>query len=264
MSIVSKKTIKRFYKQAESAPADGGFGVRLDGKPIKTPAGHALVTRSPALAEAVAAEWNAQGDEVRPCDMPMTQLASTALDRIGPERAMIVDQLIKYAATDLLCYHAGFPPALAERQHTSWQPLLDWAATDLDAPLAVTSGVIAVNQPETALAALRRHLGGYDLWRLTATQAAAAAAGSLILAMALAEGRLDGEQVFALSQLDETFQIEQWGEDYEAADRRAALMRDILAAEKLLSLARSGKTARRIEPLVHAYAPSKPPSGGYF
>lgn len=226
--------MKRFYKQAGTEQTEGGFGVRLDGKAVKTPAGNALVMRSAALAEAVAAEWNAQGDEVRPSDMPMTQLASTALDRIGPERAMIVDQLIKYAATDLVCYHADFPPALAERQRASWQPLLDWAATHLDAPLAVTTGVIAITQPEPALAALRRQLDGYDVWRLTVTQAAAAAAGSLVLAMALTENRLTGEQVFALSQLDETYQIEQWGEDYEAADRRAALMRDILAAEKLL------------------------------
>lgn len=236
MFDLSKKTIKRFYKHASFEAVDDGFAVRLDGRAVKTPAGRCLAVGSSALAEIIVAEWQSQGEEVRPSDMPMTQLASTALDRIGPERAIIIDQLIKYAATDLLCYRADFPPALAERQQSLWQPVLDWAATSLDAPLSVTTGVIAIIQPEHALEALRRHLDGYDVWRLTVAQAAAAAAGSLILAVAMTEGRLDGEQVFALSQLDETYQIEQWGEDYEAADRRAALKRDILAAETLLGL----------------------------
>jgi chaperone required for assembly of F1-ATPase len=171
----------------------------------------------------------------------MMQLAATALDRAGPERPAITDQLLAYAGTDLLCYRADFPPDLSKRQVAQWQPLLDWAAQALDAPLVHTCRVIAVEQPAEALAALRNAVDRADVWTLTAIQAAAAAAGSLVLALALAEGRVDGETCFALSQLDETYQIEQWGEDYEAADRRAALKRDILSAERFLMLVRDAQ-----------------------
>jgi chaperone required for assembly of F1-ATPase len=237
------RTIKRFYKQAATAMVEGGgeggggFTVRLDGRPIKTPGGRLLVVPTAALAEAIAAEWQEQGDEVRPDAMPMTQLSSTAIDRVGPERAAIQAQLMGYAGTDLLCYRAEMPADLVRRQTEAWQPLLDWAALALDAPLAVTTSVVAIEQRAETLAALARHLDRIGLWTLTAVQAATAATGSLVLALALAEGRVSAAEAFGHSQLDETFQIEQWGEDYEAADRRAALARDIDAAGALLRLA---------------------------
>lgn len=230
------KTIKRFYQSAAPAEAEGGFAIQLDGRPVKTPAAKTLVVPTRALAEAVAAEWEAQGETVVPSSMPLMQLAATALDRIGPERETILDQLMKYAGTDLLCYRADFPPDLVARQTAVWQPLLDWAASELGAAMVATCGVIAVDQPAPALDALRRRLDSYDTWMLTVVQAAAAAAGSLVLAVALAEGRLSGAETFAISQLDETYQIEQWGEDYEAADRRANLERDILAADRFRAL----------------------------
>jgi chaperone required for assembly of F1-ATPase len=230
------KTIKRFYKQAGFEAAEGGFAIGLDGKPVKTPIGHRLQVPTRALAEAIAAEWQAQETEVRPSLMPLTQLASTALDRVGPERSAIVAQMMDYAGTDLLCYRADFPPDLVERQARLWQPLLDWARTTVGAELAVTAGIVAIAQPAPALAALAAHLDGLDVWRLTAAQSACAATGSLVLALALAAGRIDAHQAFALSHLDEDYQIEQWGEDYEAADRRAALKNDLAAAERLLGL----------------------------
>lgn len=231
-----QKTIKRFYKSAGVAEAEGGFAIQLDGKPVKTPAGKALVVPTKALAEAVAAEWEAQEAEVKPHSMPLTQLASTALDRVGPERAAILEQLMHYAGTDLLCYRADFPPDLVERQARQWQPLLDWARAELGADLAATEGVIAIDQPAAALASLRARLESCDTWRLTAVQSAAAAAGSLVLALALEAGRLSSAETFALSQLDESYQIEQWGEDAEAAQRRTVLERDIDAAGRLLAL----------------------------
>lgn len=232
------KTLKRFYKQASVAEAEGGFAIHLDGRPVKTPAGRRLAVPFRALAEAMAAEWQEQGEEIKPKSMPMTQLASTALDRVGPERATILDQLARFADTDLLCYRADFPPELVSRQTAQWQPLLDWAADVTGGRLTVTSGIIAVPQPAEAIAALVARLESYDEWRLCSAQAACAASGSLVLALAMVEGRLSGQQTYEASQLDETFQIERWGEDYEAADRRAALQRDILAAERLLSLLR--------------------------
>lgn len=230
------KVMKRFYKQANLAEVAGGFAVQLDGRTVKTPATRKLELPTRLLAEAVVAEWDAQGDEIKPATMPLTQLASTALDRVGPERVTIREQLGKFAETDLLCYRANFPPSLVQRQVEQWQPLLDWAAQALDARLEVTIGVMAVTQPAPAVAALLACVDGYDCWRLTAVQAACAAAGSLVLALALGEGRLTGEQVFELSQLDEIFQAEQWGEDREAVEQRRALKRDIVASERLLKL----------------------------
>ncbi|ARJ68238.1 ATPase [Magnetospirillum sp. ME-1] len=228
--------MKRFYKECVAAPRDGGFAILLDGKSVKTPGARPLAVPAQPMAEAIAAEWNAQGDQVLPSTMPMTQLASTALDRVGPERAHMVGQLMNYAGTDLLCYRAETPGDLVSRQSTAWQPLLDWAAQALDAPLLTTTGLTAVAQPEASLAALRRHVEAYDDWRLTALQSSTAAMGSLILGLALVEGRLDAEAAFEASQVDETYQIEQWGEDWEAADRRAELKRDIVAAARFLGL----------------------------
>jgi chaperone required for assembly of F1-ATPase len=230
------KTIKRFHKQAGVAASDVGFAVQLDGRGVKTPAGRKLQVPSEKLAQAIAAEWDAQEAEIKPYTMPLTQLASTALDRVGPERAVIVDQMVAYAVTDLLCYRAESPSDLVALQTRVWQPLLDWSKAHLDAGLLVTTGVIAIGQPAEALAALRARLDGYDVWRLTVAQAACSASGSLVLALALTEGRLTGEECFTASNLDEAYQVALWGDDYEAADRRAELQRDIQAAADLLSL----------------------------
>lgn len=230
------KSIKRFYKDSVASARDGGFAILLDGKAVKTPGARPLAAPHLALAEAIAAEWRGQDEQVRPSTMPMTQLASTALDRVGPERAHIVEQLMNYAGTDLLCYRVETPADLVARHAAAWQPLLDWAAQALDAPLLTTTGLTALAQPSASLAALRRHVEAYDDWRLTALQSATAAMGSLILGLALTEGRLDAEAAFQASQLDETYQIEQWGEDWEAADRRAALKADIEAAARFLGL----------------------------
>ncbi len=235
--MMLNKRIKRFYKQAGVAAQDqGGFAVQLDGRGIKTPLARPLVVPTQALAQAVADEWHGQGEEVDPQSMPMMQLSSTALDRAEGDRATIQAEVMKFAGTDLLCYRADFPADLVDRQTNQWQPLLDWAATALDAQLVVTHGVMAVDQPVQALKALNAVLDGYDCWRLAGVQLACGAAGSLILALALAEGRLDAGQVYVLSQLDETYQIQQWGEDAEAAARRKLLYDDILAAGRFLQL----------------------------
>jgi chaperone required for assembly of F1-ATPase len=152
---------------------------------------------------------------------------------------------MRYGDTDLLCYRADGPDDLVARQNAAWQPLLDWAETALGARLAVTSGILAIDQPTTALAALRAALDRADIWRLTAIQAAAAASGSLILALALAEGRIDGPALFALAQIDETYQMELWGETEEAKPRRDALAADIDAAARLLTLLSADRPADR-------------------
>lgn len=228
--------IKRFYKAVAIAAQDGGVAVTLDGRAIRTPAGQPLRLPAAALAEAVAAEWQAQGDTVEPDTMPLMQLAATALDRVAAHRAAIIDELLRYAASDLLCYRAEEPADLVQRQQRVWQPLLDWAAERHGVVLCVTGGIMPVAQPEAALAALRRAMAPLDDWRLTALQAMTAATGSLLLGLALLDGRLDADHGFAAAQLDELYQAELWGDDLEAESRRSRLHADIAAAVRLVSL----------------------------
>lgn len=233
---------KRFYAQAswEAVPPgeDAGFRVLLDGKAVKTPAEAEMALPSQALAEAVAAEWQAQGEEVEARSLVLTGLAWTAIDRVGPGRQRVVEELAGYGAHDLVCYHAGTPADLAARQREQWRPLLDWAARSLDAPLAVTTGVVSIEQPPETLAALRRAVAARDDFALTALDAAASAAGSLVIALALAAGRIDAAAAFEAAQLDEGYQIERWGEDPEAVRRRAAIKADLEAAVRFLALLR--------------------------
>lgn len=233
--------MKRVYKTVLVAEVEDGWEVRLDGRPLRTPGRAPMMLRSRALAEAIAAEWDAQAEEVRPDSMPMMQLASTAIDRVGKVRAEIIEAVARYAETDLLCYRAeAHQPDLQERQTQVWQPLLDWAALRYDAQLTVSTGLMPTAQPKGACRALRAAVEGLDDMRLAGVQNATAACGSLVLALALFEGRITAEQAYEASQLDETFQIEQWGEDAEAAARRAGIRRDIAETRRFLDLVGAG------------------------
>ena len=232
--------MKRFYKEVSSGPADSGFGVRLDGKPIKTPAGQTLAVPSAALAEALAAEWEAQGETIVPSSMPLMQMVSTALDRMPQTRGQVQGYLAGFAASDMLCYRADSPVDLVGLQSVSWQPWLDWAALELDAPLAITAGVTPIVQEDSSLAALRRRVETYDDWVLTALQSLAPCLGSLVLSLAVVEGKLAADEAFELSRLEERFQNERWGQDHEAKTRNDGLRREVLAAARLLDLIRAG------------------------
>ncbi len=213
-----------------------GHGIALDGKPIKTPGKRDLVVPNDALAAVIAKEWNAQEGEVRAAKMPLTRLATTAVDRVATQRDAIVRQTANYAATDLVCYRAAHPPTLAARQQAVWQPLIDWAVLRYDAPLSVTTGVIPTKQSAASLRAFAAAVAEQDDFALTALHVATAACGSLVIGLALIEGHLDAEGAFAVSQLDESFQIEAWGEDAEQAERRRTLAADIQAAARFRSL----------------------------
>jgi len=230
--------MKRFYKQAGVKRAAGGHGVELDGRLVKTPGKRDLVVPSPALAAAMAGEWEAQQGEIRRETMPLTRLAGVTLDRGSIEREAVVQKAAGYAGTDLVCYRATRPPALVARQDAVWQPLIDWATERYDAPLVVTNGVIPARQPAASLAALAAVVAAHGDFALTALHAATTACGSLVIALALLEGRLDAAEAFAASQLDESYQIEAWGEDGEQAKRRAALASEIEAAAQFISLLR--------------------------
>jgi len=229
---------KRFYKQASSNTVEGGFAVTLDERTIKTPAGQPLNLPTQALADAVAGEWDAQGDEIEPKSMPMMQLCGTAIDRVPDVRDGLIEGLLRYTDTDLLCYRAGHPADLAAKQHAAWQPLLDWASAELGATLFVAEGIMPVDQDEAAREAFRTVLDQLDNWTLTAVAELVGISGSLVVGLAVLKGRLDVEGAFAVCQLDEDHQIERWGEDAEALEKRDSVERDLINAARFLELLR--------------------------
>lgn len=234
--------MKRFWDRAEPVPREGGWGVALDGRPMRLPSGALLLVPGRGLAAAVAEEWQAaggtKGAEVALAALKVTQVIATAIDRIAPAPETTIEALATYGGTDLLCYRADFPPELAARQAERWQPLLDWAALALDAPLAATVGVVPVEQPPSALAALRAALARRTPVGLAALGVAVPALGSLVLGLALAEARIGPDEAHALATLDEAFQAAEWGEDAEAAARLAAIAEDVRLAARILALDR--------------------------
>jgi chaperone required for assembly of F1-ATPase len=229
---------RRFYKTAASAPVDGGWGILLDGKALRSPAKRPFVLPTEALASAIADEWQAQGEKIAPSSMPLMQFAATAIDRLADDRTTLIKEIAGYGQSDLICYRTEEPPSLAQRQEETWQPLIAWAAERYDVALNVTSGIVAVEQPGHALATFRRVLEACDLFALTALAAATGSAGSLVVALALMEGRLDADAAADAALLDELFQAERWGSDPEAERRRAAIRADLRAAKRFHTLSR--------------------------
>ncbi|HEY7607784.1 MAG TPA: ATP12 family protein [Alphaproteobacteria bacterium] len=232
--------MKKFYKTVAVEPRAGGFAVLLDGKPIRTPAGKPLLAPTAALAHRIAAEWSGQGERVRPGAMPFTQLLNTALDRVGEGkvREAVVTEIAGYAATDLVCFRAAHPPALAERQRAAWQPLLDWLAERYGAALAVTETLAAPSHAPAALSRIAAAVAEQDALRLAALQLAIGALGSVVIALALAEGHIDAEAAFRAAHLDDLHQMQEWGEDAEAMARLERIRADIAAAADFMRLAR--------------------------
>lgn len=227
---------KRFWKEARAEACEGGFTVRLDGRPVKTPAKVALVVPTLAMAQAIAAEWDAQQGEVKPETMPVTRAANSAIDKIVPQRAAVVEVVAAYGGSDLLCYRAVGPEALIARQAAGWDPVLDWAAADLGVRLVVTAGVMHVAQEAAALERLTALVAGFDPFRLAAFHDLVAISGSLVLALAVTQGRLAPEEAWTLSRIDEQWQVEQWGEDEEATASEAARHRGFVEAARFFAL----------------------------
>jgi len=233
--------VKRFWREAQVVEQEDGFEIALDDRSVRTPGKRTLVVPSRALADALADEWNAQGDTVKPDEMPLTRYANSAADGVILRRAEVIEEVVRYGASDLVCYRATEPPELVERQSVGWQPLVDWIASDFRIRLQIVSGVLPVAQSQATIDAFHVAVSAFDNFPLTGLHAAAAACGSLVIALALARGRLDAKAAWSLSQLDETYQIERWGEDDEAADRRARLMADIDAASRFMALGGAGE-----------------------
>ncbi len=224
---------KRFYEHASTAPEGPLYAVRLDDKPVRTPAGRLLAAPTLALAEALAAEWEAQRDVIDPAKMPLTRLANSIIDGVSERSAPVAEEVARYLASDLICYRAGSPRGLVERQTREWDPIVEWARDVLGARLLLAEGVVHVTQPEAALAAAGAAIPG-DPWRLGALHSVTTLTGSALLALALAQGRITADEAWAAAHVDEDWNMEQWGRDELALERRAYRYAELQAAATVL------------------------------
>jgi chaperone required for assembly of F1-ATPase len=224
---------KRFYKEAGVAEAEGGFAVTLDGKPIRTPSGRHVVAPVRAIAEAVAAEWAAQGENIDPLTMPLTRFANSVAE-VGERADAVAEDAAKYLGTDLLFYRAGHPEALVAREAAHWDPVVSWAARELGAHFILSEGIMHVTQPEQAIKAAR-DVFPTDAWSVAALHVVTTMTGSALLALALLHGVRDPDQVWAAAHVDEDWNIDKWGIDEEVAARRAARQVDFRAAVTILA-----------------------------
>ncbi len=209
---------RRFYKAVEVSDNNSIF---LDGKAIKTPLKSNLRLPTKALAQAVAAEWQAQKDVIDPETMPLTKLANTAIDRATAEHQIIVDEITQYAGSDMVCYFAEGPRELISRQQQHWQPVHDWVVEKLYATFRKGAGITHITQPPETLESIRLHVAQFDPWQLTAVYVLTTLTGSALLSLMLQASAINPEDAWKAAHVDEDFQIEQWGEDDEAVRRRA-------------------------------------------
>jgi len=230
--------MKRFYKDVSVSEAEDGLRVLLDGRPVKTPARNTLALPTRALAEAIAQEWRGQGDEVDPVSMPFLKLANTVIDGVAANRAEVITAILRFGENDLLCYRAHQPPELARLQAEGWDPVLAWARRRHGVEFVVVEGFSHADQPPATLEAFRAALERQDSFSLAALHLVASIAGSVVLALALAEGELVPAQVFALSRIDEDYQASKWGRDHEAEVRATNLARELDKAAAFIAAAR--------------------------
>jgi len=229
---------RRFYERATAEPVEGGFTVALDGKPARTPARNAIVVPTEALAKALADEWQAQVEFIDPSNMPLSRMVNSAIDGVAREMDLVRAEVTKYAGSDMLCYRAGDPKALVDEQAQMWDPLLTWAHEELGARFICAEGVIFASQPETALEAVRKTVAAIESpFALAALHVMTTITGSVVLALAVARGRMSAQEAWAAAHLDEDFQMRAWGEDAEALARRARRWIDMEAAARLYQLA---------------------------
>jgi chaperone required for assembly of F1-ATPase len=225
---------RRFYKQA-TATAENG--VALDGRPLKTPMKHTLIVSTQALAEAIAAEWQGQGEKIEPETMFLTKLANTAIDRVPLHRATIEQELVDYAGSDLLCYRAEAPVDLVKRQALHWDPVLKWVLMEVGAEFAVTSGVTHRKQKEETLEKFRSRLEALTPFKTTSLHTLTTLTGSALISLMLIAQAIAPDAAWAAAHVDEDYQIEHWGWDHEAKQRRDLRFQEFLAAMRFAELA---------------------------
>lgn len=231
---------KRFYAQAGIAETPKGFRITLDGKPVRTPSRRTLAAPALKIAEAIAAEWDAQKEFIDPTTMPMTRLANSVIDAVTDRVEAVTDDIAKYFHSDMLFYRAGHPAELVANEAEVWDPVLFWAADTLGAHFILTEGIVHVPQPDQAVAAARAALPS-DPWSIAALHVVTTVTGSALLALALLRGALDEDEVWAAAHVDEDWNAQQWGLDEEVAARRLARFLDFRAAAAVLAAMRDGE-----------------------
>ena len=225
--------MKRFYTAAAATPE---HGITLDGRPLRTPARAVFAVPGAALAQAIAAEWNAQGDTIAPRSMPLTGLANAAIDRVAPDPQAFAATLSRFAESELLAYRADAPAPLLARQAAVWDPLLDWARGRYDIAFVLATGILHRAQPTATLARIAAAYAAFDAFRLAALQPVVTITGSAVIGLAVADGHIDAEAAYAAGHLDEIWQAEQWGKDPLAAAAEAERRADLAAAVAFLAL----------------------------
>lgn len=228
--------MKRFWKEAAAVAQDGGWGIALDGRPVRTPARAPLVVESAALAGAIAAEWQAQGETIDPGSMPLTGLANAAIDLAAPDPAAFAAPIAAYAESDLLCYRDDRDAALQAEQAGAWNPLLAWAEARYGVEFALAQGVLPIDQPAATVAALQAALRAHDPFRLAALAPLVTIGGSLVAGLALAEEAFEAAPLWDAIALDELYQERRWGADSEAQKARARREADWHNAARFLAL----------------------------
>ena len=233
--------VRRFWDKVRIVENEDGFSITLDDKPVRTPGKRILVVPNHALAEALSTEWINQSDVVEPGQMPLTRNASSTVDDVILRRAEVIEEVVRYGATDLVCYRATDPPELVERQIVGWLPLIEWIASKFEIRLQIVSTILPVAHSQATIDKFRIAVSAFDDFPLTGLHAATAACGSLVIALGLAHGQLNAELAWSLSLLDETYQLEHWGQDAEAVNRRARLLTDIKVASQFMVLSGMGE-----------------------
>ncbi|WP_428678649.1 ATP12 family chaperone protein [Sphingopyxis sp.] len=228
--------MKRFWKQADVIAEDGGWGIALDGRPVRTPSRAPLIVASRALADASAAEWDAQGEDIDPASMPMTGMANAAIDIAGADPVAFAEPIAAYAESELFCYREDRDAVLQAEQTASWNPLLAWAEQRYGVEFALAQGVLPIDQPGATVAGLRGAVLAHTPFRLAPLTILVTIGGSLVAGLALAEEAYPAEALWTAVSLDELYQERRWGADSEAQKARARREAEWHNAARFLSL----------------------------
>ena len=228
--------MKRFWKAADVVERDGGWGVELDAKPLRTPAREPLTVPTRALADSIAYEWNCVEEKIDPRGLPLTGLANAAIDRVAPDKQTFADVLARYAEADLACYRAEGPAGLVDRQAEHWDRLLGWGQRRFDVDFKTTNGIVHVAQPQATIDRLAHAISTLDPFRLAGLSPLVTIGGSLLAALGVLEGAFSPEQAWDAVSVDDRWQLEQWGSDAEAEAALASRRWDFLAAARYLEL----------------------------
>lgn len=228
--------MKRFWKDVAVEPEGECWTIKLDGRAVKTPARAPMVVPTRTLAEAVAEEWRGVAEEIDPTGMPLTGLSNAAIDRVSPHREAFAEQLARYAQADLACYRAEGPRSLRALQEEEWDKLLGWARRRYDVDFATTCGLIHVPQPQATVERLTHAVLALDPYRLAGLSPLVTIGGSLVAALGVLEKLLTPEDAWSAVNIDERWQLEQWGADAGAEAALESRRCDFFAAARFLDL----------------------------